>query len=458
MAIVVGTNAGFVIVAPTADPAGSLALNDGNFFTSKYTSPATAQKIYEIGWWCDSASEESNFEVGLYAADGAAGHGEAGTLLQVSRTNAKGTGAGWKVVTVDWAISANTVYWIAVQVDNTLTDTYTNCRTTGVTGGGFDTFTTKTTLPDPAGGGTISDPNGTMAYYAVWVVPLTITTQATSSVAATTATGNGNITNIGGENNDQRGIVYSTTTHGDPGNVAPGSSSYSGLVNETGGSFGTGAFTEALTGLTSRTTYYARAYAHNSAGYSYGSEVSFTTIGFTNPGNIYATDDAYATLAATSGILSVEVSKDAGANWSAPLTVTFTGADSLQTVGAGATELFVMSFTRADMVNANFRIRLSQGNISQVYKTFGFATGSELLTGIEIAIEGKYASSTLSLDLLEVKIHYGTSVLPVQAGSQVYASNGRKAGEGVGAGTGVLVYYDSASKWIASDTGAEVAA
>jgi hypothetical protein len=112
---------------------------------------------------------------------------------------------------------------------------------------------------------------------AVVVVAPTVTTQAVSSIATTTATGNGNITATGGANADTRGIVYSTATQTLPGNVAPGSSGYSGLVNETGGSFSTGAYTESLTGLTGNTTYYARAYAHNSAGYSYGAEVSFST-------------------------------------------------------------------------------------------------------------------------------------------------------------------------------------
>lgn len=298
-----------------------------------------------------------------------------------------------------------------------------------------------------ATGGTITTSGGntihTFLTSADFIIsPPTVTTQAVSSVAAVTATANGNITVTGGANADERGVVYSTATHGDPGNVAPGSSSYSGLVNETGGSFGIGAFTESLTGLTSRTTYYVRAYAHNVNGYGYGSEVSFLTIGFTNPGNVYISDNTYATLAAVNGVLTVEVSKDGGANYGTALTQTFTGSDSLLTYGAGATELWGASYTRADMVDANLRVRLSQGSISQVYKTFGFATGTETLTGIEIAVEANYAASVLSIDLLEVKIHYGTSVLPVQAGSQTYASNGRKVGEGVGAGTGTSVYYD----------------
>lgn len=104
----------------------------------------------------------------------------------------------------------------------------------------------------------------------------TVVTGGTVNILPTTATANGNITVTGGVNSDHRGVVYDTSSHGAPGNVAPGSSGYASNVDESG-SFGTGAFTESLTGLTQNTTYYVRAYAHNSAGYSYGSETSFIT-------------------------------------------------------------------------------------------------------------------------------------------------------------------------------------
>jgi len=292
--------------------------------------------------------------------------------------------------------------------------------------------------------------------FGVRVLP-TVTTQAATDVTATTVTGNGNITDLGGYTScTKKGFVYSTSTHTDPGNIAPASSAYESKTESTG-TYTTGAFTTSITGLISRTTYYARAYTYNTSGYSYGAEVTFTTIGFTNPANIYSSDDVYATLTATSGDLTIELSKDAGVNWNSPRIVTFTSSDSVKTFGSGSTELWGANWTRADLIDANFRVKLSQGNISQVYKTFGFTTGTETLTGIEIRVEGKYASSTLSLDLLEVKIYYGTSSLQVQAGSQAFASNGRKAGEGAGAGTGVLVFYDG-NNWIACDTGANVAA
>jgi hypothetical protein len=104
----------------------------------------------------------------------------------------------------------------------------------------------------------------------------TVTTQSVTSIGTTTATGNGNITATSGSNATYEGVVYDTATHTLPGNVAPGSSGYASVAN-TNGSFSTGAFTQAITGLTNGTTYYVRAYAQNSGGYSYGSEVSFTT-------------------------------------------------------------------------------------------------------------------------------------------------------------------------------------
>ena len=123
MAIVIGTNAGFVTSTPTSDPAGSNWALDTDMIALKVTSPATATKITEIGFWCDTASEAANFEVGLYSDDSTS---FPNTRLYVDSTNAKGTTSGWKSVSVDWAIDSSTIYWIAVQLDNTSTTTYTN--------------------------------------------------------------------------------------------------------------------------------------------------------------------------------------------------------------------------------------------------------------------------------------------------------------------------------------------
>lgn len=86
----------------------------------------------------------------------------------------------------------------------------------------------------------------------------------------------GDITDTGGEDADERGFVWDTTSQSDPGDTSPTNSSYSSSWTETG-TFGTGNFSNTETGLTEGTTYYYRAGAHNSAGWSYGSESSFTT-------------------------------------------------------------------------------------------------------------------------------------------------------------------------------------
>ncbi|MBA7609781.1 hypothetical protein ES703_16975 [subsurface metagenome] len=130
----------------------------------------------------------------------------------------------------------------------------------------------------------------TQVYVEVDYTPVapTVITQTATYVEDTTAMCRGYITNTGGENCDKRGMVYDLASHGNPGNVAPGASGYADFEEQTD-SFGTGSFTRSLTSLSTGRTYYARAYAHNSAGYSYGGEASFLTKPAA-PTNVAATD------------------------------------------------------------------------------------------------------------------------------------------------------------------------
>jgi hypothetical protein len=149
MALVLGTNCGFVTVAPIVDPGGGgNKIIDATSWALKHTTPTVLTKITQVGWWCASVSEESNFEVGLYSHN--AGTNKPDTRLYVVNTNAKGTATGWKTVTVDWTIVPETIYWIAVQLDNTTTTTYTN-YTSG--SGARSLGTSTTTLTDPWAGG-----------------------------------------------------------------------------------------------------------------------------------------------------------------------------------------------------------------------------------------------------------------------------------------------------------------
>ena len=98
----------------------------------------------------------------------------------------------------------------------------------------------------------------------------TVFTTSPSSVNSNAATMGGNVTADGGSPVTAKGVVYSTTT------TSPTITNATAVLGAP--STSTGAFTANLTGLSSGTTYYARAYATNATGTCYGSLITFTTI------------------------------------------------------------------------------------------------------------------------------------------------------------------------------------
>jgi hypothetical protein len=108
----------------------------------------------------------------------------------------------------------------------------------------------------------------------------TVGTLTLSAVSSTRATARGEISSTGGAAPDIRGFVFSTATHALPANVAPAATGYESIVSETG-SFPIGTYSLDPTSLLEGTTYYIRAFARNSVGYSYGNEVIFNTLGAT---------------------------------------------------------------------------------------------------------------------------------------------------------------------------------
>ncbi len=165
-AVALGTNAGFVASAPVADPDGSNAIRDSQAVAQKHTTPAGATTITEVGWWCDTATEAANFEVGIY--DHNSTSDAPFTLLYSEKTNAKGTDAGWKVRSgLNWSISGSTIYWIAFQLDGTATSTNTNFTATGSTRSSRDSG--ASTLDDPTWNPAhVESATNTFAVYAVY--------------------------------------------------------------------------------------------------------------------------------------------------------------------------------------------------------------------------------------------------------------------------------------------------
>jgi uncharacterized protein (TIGR02145 family) len=97
-------------------------------------------------------------------------------------------------------------------------------------------------------------------------VPM-LQTARISNIFSTTAASGGNITDPGSSLVIKRGICWSSS---------PGPTINNNKSIEIGG---TGSFTSIMEQLIPNTTYYVRAYATNSEGTGYGTEISFTTLG-----------------------------------------------------------------------------------------------------------------------------------------------------------------------------------
>ncbi|MBR6067109.1 MAG: hypothetical protein IKP45_04850 [Bacteroidales bacterium] len=101
------------------------------------------------------------------------------------------------------------------------------------------------------------------------VCPPTVQTDAATGISSTGVTLNGNVISDGGATVTARGFLYGTNS--------------SDLTQTVQSGSGTGSFMAYLTGLTSGTTYYYKAYATNSEGTAYGEVMSFTTISYSEP-------------------------------------------------------------------------------------------------------------------------------------------------------------------------------
>lgn len=96
-----------------------------------------------------------------------------------------------------------------------------------------------------------------------------VTTQAVSDITATTATGNGNVTDLGAPLATQYGVCYAPFPNPTLDNAT--------VTDETASPPATGAFTASLTNLYQDTLYYLKAYVKNEVGTFYGATATFTT-------------------------------------------------------------------------------------------------------------------------------------------------------------------------------------
>jgi len=153
----------------------------------------------------------------------------------------------------------------------------------------------------------------------------TVTTTAASSITSNTASSGGNVTSDGGASVTARGVCWNTTAN----------PTISG--SKTADGTGTGSFTSSITGLIPGTTYHVRAYATNSVGTGYGTDLSFTTSS-TCPtcsggavvlnGDTFPSGETCVCTGTTISLLNVTVQNTATANFTASTSIT---------VGSGTT-------------------------------------------------------------------------------------------------------------------------
>ncbi|WP_283610253.1 IPT/TIG domain-containing protein [Faecalispora anaeroviscerum] len=184
------------------------------------------------------------------------------TVTSLSPTS--GTTAGGTSVTITGTDFTDAT---AVEFGSTASTSFTVDSSTKITVNSPAHSAGKVDVTVTTAGGTSATGTSSQFTYTEPALAPTVTTGEVSSVAQTTATANGNVTNLGSSNPTQHGFVWSTSANPTTSNSK----------TEQGAVSATGAFTGSITGLAANTTYHIRAYATNSAGTSYGEDVTFAT-------------------------------------------------------------------------------------------------------------------------------------------------------------------------------------
>ena len=182
-----------------------------------------------------------------------------------------------------------------------------------------------------AGGGTWRINDGTLNIVGTVVsagpTAPTVLTTAASSITTTSADSGGDVTADGGAAVTVRGVAFSTAVNPTTG---------------TSDGTGTGMFTSSLTGLSLNTEYFYRAFATNSVGTAYGSELSFFTLAAT-PGILSVSNPQFTTLDVT-----IDATTENGNPAATEYAIQETGGQYVQTDGSlGATVVWQTATTWA---------------------------------------------------------------------------------------------------------------
>lgn len=177
MGLVLGTNCGFCLSAPSSDPAGTENVVDGFIVGFKVTFPDgyTSIKVTEIGWWQDyTDNEAADWYAAIYTHDAVNNRPDDLIGAQCSGQSTTPNSASWNkysgleiiLNSTDHAIS-----WIAFGVEAVTAPNGWNRE--NITGERCETQTTTTgSLADPWGTGTVTQRiAGVYALFEEYVAP-----------------------------------------------------------------------------------------------------------------------------------------------------------------------------------------------------------------------------------------------------------------------------------------------
>ncbi|NTW31629.1 MAG: T9SS type A sorting domain-containing protein [Bacteroidetes bacterium] len=359
-------------------------------------------RIYSYG---SSESQKGAFTVCVYGAGGS-------TIPTVTTTAPSTTGnttatSGGNVTNqgstpvtargVCWATTANPVVTLSHTVDASGIGIFTSSitglsagtlyhvrayatNTAGTAYGNDETFTTTGTPPN---------------------LP-TVTTTTISAITSNSASGGGEVTSDGGAAVTARGVCWALSAN---------PTITTAILTIDGA--GIGAFTSSLTGLAVGTLYHVRAYATNSAGTAYGSDLSFTTTGGSAAIPTVITTGAYAitTSSASSG---GDVTADGGSPvtargvcWSTNPNPDLSAPHSIDGNGTGT---FISSITGLT-ANTSYHVRAYATN----------STGTAYGNDVSFTTEGN-ANATLPIVSTDGAYSIGNSF--ASAGGNVASDGG----------------------------------
>jgi len=304
---------------------------------------------------------------------------------------------------VCWATTANPDLTKSKTTDGAGTGTFTSSMT-GLTPGTL--YHVRAYATNSSGTTYGSD----VQFTTLAVIP-TVTTTAISVFTQTTATAGGNVTANGGAPVTEKGVCYGTAS----GPTIEGAHTSDGT--------GDGAFTSNLTGLTSGTLYYVRAYATNSAGTAYGSEETFTTTAVALPA---VTSVPVSTVTNNSAVSGGNVTSDGGGSITARGVCWGTSTGPLAT-GSHTTDGTTTGSFTSDITG------LSDGTLyyvrAYVTNSTGTAYGSESTFLTKVADRQGYVYNTVVIgsqvwmaENLRTTVFNDNSIIPYVPGDAAWAA------------------------------------